>query len=184
MRKTMKTININNKCKQIRALLYKTIGNRFSFNGDWVQNHIVNCPRCQRRFAAIGKVNLALSSIKSQPHNLDLLTHANTQAISVLKHSLRDAPKAHKLENILPEPKKMEKWGKYTRSVANVAACITILVLMKIGVFTSMVKFQTEGKSVIKQYYTNHIGSDMADEIFQKDTGKSTSANHRDIINA
>lgn len=180
--KTMKAMNTNNKCKQIRAWLHREIGSRFSLNADWVQNHITNCHRCQQRFIAIGKVNLALSAIKSQPHNLDLLMRANTQAISVLKHSLRQASKAQKLKTILPEPKQLEKFGKYTHSVANVAACIAILLLMKIGIFSSMDKFQTEGKKVIKQYYASHVGSDLADDIFQKDARQSTSANHRDTI--
>src|SRR3972149_2812394 len=157
----MKTLNTNNKCRQIRAWLYKTISNRINLDTDWIQNHIANCPRCQQRFAAIGKVNLAMSVIKSQPHNLDLLMRANTQAIRALKHSLQQAPKAQKLQTMLPEPKLLEKWGKYAHSTANVAACITILLLMKIGVFSSMNKFQTEGQKVIKQYYASHVGKDL-----------------------
>lgn len=178
----MKIMNINKKCKQIRTWLLshrdslrRAIGSRFNLspfavlrrtgNADWVQNHIAGCPRCQRRFAAIGKVNLALSAVKSQSHNLDLLMRANTQAIGVLKHSLRQTLKAQRLKTILPEPKKMERWGKYTHSAANVAACIAILLLMKIGIFSSMDKFQTEGQKAIKQYYAAHIGKDMADEL-------------------
>jgi len=37
---------------------------------------------------------------------------------------------------------------------------------MKIGVFSSMDKFQTEGQKAIKQYYASHIGKDLTDEIF------------------
>jgi len=162
----MKTLNTNNKCRQIRAWLYKAISSRINLDTDWIQNHIANCPRCQQRFAAIGKVNLALSVIKSQPHNLDLLMRANTQAIRALKHSLQQAPKAQKLRTMLPEPKLLERWGKYAHSTANVAACITILLLMKIGVFSSMDKFQTEGQKVIRQYYASHVGKDLTDEIF------------------
>jgi hypothetical protein len=173
-RKTVKTMNTNNKCKQIRDWLNKAIGNCFSLNAEWVQNHIANCPKCQRRFAAIGKVNLALSAVKSQPHKLDLLMRANTQAIRVLKHSLRQTPKAMMLKTILPEPKKLERWSKYTRSVANAAACIAILLLMKMGIFSSMDKLQTESQKAIKQYYASHLGNDMADELFQKETLRQT----------
>ncbi len=178
----MKTINSNNRCKQIRAWLHRAIGSRFSLNADWVQNHTANCPRCQRRFAAIGKVHLALSAMKSQPHNLYLLMRANTQTINVLKHSLRQVPKAQKLKTMLPEPKQLEKWSKYTRSIASVAACIAILVLMKVGIFSSMDKFQTKGQKIIKQYYAGHVGNDLANELFQKDTGKSQSTNHRGVM--
>jgi len=162
----MKTTKANNKCRKIRSWLYKTINTRIGLKADWVQNHIANCPRCQRRFASVGKVNLALSIIKSQPHKLDLLMRANEQAIGVLKHSLRRAPKAQKLKKILPEPKLLERLGKYKHSAANAAACITILFLMKAGIFSSMEKFQTEGQKIVKQYYAKQVGQDLADEIF------------------
>jgi hypothetical protein len=169
----MKAMNTN-KCKQIRAWLHKAICRRFSIDTGWIQNHIANCPRCRRRLSAVGKVGLALSIIKSQPHKLDLLMRANTQAIGVLRHSLRQAPKAEKLKVCLPEPNLLERWGKYGHTVANVAACIAILLLMKIGVFSSMNKFQTEGKKIIKQYYASHIGKDLTDEIFPNDMGQFT----------
>jgi len=116
--------------------------------------------------ASIGKVNLALSIIKSQPHKLDLLMRANAQAIGVLKHSLREAPKARKLKEARPEPKLLERWSKYKHSAANAAACIAILFLMKTGVFSSMDKFQTEGQKAMRQYYAAQIGQDLADELF------------------
>lgn len=177
----MKIMNTNKKCKQIRTWLLRTLGSRLSFNADWIQNHIASCPRCQQRFAAIGKIHLALSAVKSQSHNLDLLMRANTQAICVLKHSLRQTLKAQKLKTMLPEPKKLERWGKYTRSAANVAACIAILLLMKIGIFSSMDEFQTKGQKVIKQYYANHVGNDVADELFQEDKEQPSTTKHTGV---
>jgi len=162
----MTGIKGNNTCRQIRNWLYKAINSRFGLEADWVQNHIANCPRCQRRFASIGRVNLALSIIKSQPHKLDLLMRANTQAIGVLKHSLRDAPKARKLKVIRPEPRLLERCGKYKHSAVNAAACIAILFFMKIAVFSSMDKFQTQGQKIIKHYYVSQVGQDLADDIF------------------
>lgn len=91
---------------------------------------------------------------------------ANTQAIGVLKHSVRNAPKARRLKTMLPEPKLFERYSKYKSSIANVAACIAILFLMKTGVFSSMDKFQTEGQKVIKQYYASRVGEEIANEIF------------------
>lgn len=156
----------SNKCRQIRAWLHNITSSRLGLDADWVQNHIVNCPRCHRRLVSVGKVNLALSVMKSQPHELDLLMRANTQAIGVLKHSLRGAPKAQKLRAMRPEPKLFERCSKYTHSVANVAACIAILLLMKIGIFSSMDKFQTKGQKVVEQYYVSQVGEDLADEVF------------------
>jgi len=156
----------SNKCRQIRAWLHKAINSRLGLDADWVQNHIANCPRCNRRLVNVGKVNLALSAMKSQPHKLDLLMRANTQAIDVLKHSLRRAPKAQKLRVMVPEPELFERCSKYTQSAANVAACIAILLLMKIGIFSSMDKFQTQGQKVVEQYYASQVGEDLADEVF------------------
>ena len=178
----MKSINTNNRCRRIRAWLYEAISSRFDVDAHWVQNHIENCPRCRRRLALAGKVNLALSVVKSQPHKLDLLMRANTQTIGVLKHSLRRAPKARKLRTMLPEPKLLERWGKYRCTAANLAACIAVLFLMKIGVFSSMNEFQTQGRKVIRQYYASQAGEDLADEVFAKNTQRPSSPNSRGAV--
>jgi hypothetical protein len=111
-------------------------------------------------------VNLALSIIKSHPCRLDLLMRANSQAMGVLKRSLREGPKAEELKSLRPEPKLAQRWRKYTHSATNAAACIAILLLVKIGVFSSMDKVQSEGQKVMKQYYAAHAGQDVADELF------------------
>ncbi len=169
-RKTMTGINKNNKCRRIRGWLSGAINRHFDSDAQWLQKHIANCPRCQRRFVSYGKVNLAISSIKSQPHKLDLLMCANAQTIDVLKHSLRLAKKAGILKKIRPEPKFMEKYSRYTSSALNVAACMAILFLMKIGAFSSLNTLQTQGQNVMKKYYANRIGDDLADEVFPKHT--------------
>jgi hypothetical protein len=163
----MTKIKTNNKCRQIRTWLYTTLSRHFSPEADWLNDHITHCPRCQRRLISCSKVNLAISFMKSQPHNLDLLKRANAQAIGVLKHSLRHEPKAQELRRKLPEPKFLERCGKYGNSIANLAACVLILLLMKIGVFSSMDNFQNQGQKVIRQYYSRQIGEDLANEIFQ-----------------
>lgn len=162
----MKTKNTKPKCKSVRARLSDIINSYVGFNSNWLQNHIASCPRCQKRLADFGRVNLALSLIKSHPHRLDLWMRANTQTIGVLKHSLRNMPKAQKLKRIKPEPGFIEKSRKYRGSVVNAAACLVVLFLMKAGVFSSMNKFQTGGTNAMKTYYATHVGADIADEIF------------------
>lgn len=173
-----------NKCRRIRVWLYERLSRNLGPEANWLNEHITHCPRCQKRLISCGKVNLALSFMKSQPHGLDLLMRANTQAIGVLKHSLRSEPKAHELEKKLPEPKILERCGKYGHSVANFAACFVILFLMKIGVFSSMDHFNTQGQRVIKQYYTRQVGEDLADEIFSKDIKPPSSASPSRFTNA
>ncbi|MHC4148523.1 MAG: hypothetical protein ACYSR5_03455 [Planctomycetota bacterium] len=162
----MKSSKSRRSCRNIRAWLYGAISRRIGPDAGWVQNHIANCKRCQKRIASAGKVNLALSLIKCQPHGLDLLMRANTQAIGVLGKSLRDVPKAQKLKATLPGPKLLERCSQYKHGLVNAAACIAILFLMKTGVFSSMDKVQTEGHEAVKHYYASHAGQELADEIF------------------
>ena len=128
------------------------------------------------------KVDLAFSLVKTQPHKLDLLSRANTRAIAVLKHSLRGDPEASDLKTKLPEPKLLEMFRGCGRSVANVAACVAILALMKIGVLSSMNQFHSTGQKSMKQYYANRIGEDLADEVFAKDPEQRSSTNSDEIF--
>ena len=160
-----------NQCKRTRNWLYSTLSKHINPEAGWLKNHIAHCPRCQKRFASCGKVNLALSFIKSQPLNLRLLRRANEQAIGVLKHSLREAPKAGKLRQIQPEPKLLERWSRHVQPLGNMAACAAILFLMKTGIFSSIDNVQTKGQKVIRQYYSSRVGEDLAEDIFPTDLG-------------
>lgn len=154
------------KCRTIRGWLFSAVGSRFGLDAPWVQKHIANCPRCRRRLAAAAKVNLAFSLIKSQPHQLDLLARANRHTIRHLKRDVRDLPKAQKLKCAVPEPGIFEKMRKYRGAVANIAACITIILTMKMGIFNSAHNFQDSSRRAMHQYYARNAGSDLADEIF------------------
>ena len=153
-------------CKDIRDRLNKIISSCLSFDAVWVQNHIVNCPRCQKRFSSIGKVHLALSLLKSKPHQLDLLKQANIQTIDTLAHSVRQHHKAQKLKIARPEPGLVEKLSPLKGSLANTAACIAILFLAKMGIFNSMEKFQADSRKAIENYYQKQVGRDISNEIF------------------
>ena len=154
------------KCRKIRKRLAEAFTAGFRFEADWVQDHIASCPKCQRRFAAIGRVNLALQALKSQTQSIDLLMRANCQAIGVLKRTLRNAPKAEGLKHALPEPRMLEKCTACSRPLINAAACIAIVLLIKVGVFNSITRFQNQGQKAMKAYYTKHLGQDIADEFF------------------
>jgi anti-sigma factor RsiW len=132
----------------------------------WVQRHVAHCPRCQKRLAGLGKVDLALSIIKSQPHRLDLLMRANSAAMRMLNHDAREATAAKELEQARPEPCFVERCGRYRNPVTNVAACIAILFLTKAGIFSSFDKVHARGEAALKQYYTTQAGEEVAREIF------------------
>jgi hypothetical protein len=160
--KNQKIIN----CGNIRDRLYKTISGYLSLDSVWVQRHIANCPKCQKRFASIGNVYLAMSLLKSRPHRLDLLRNANIQAIDTLARSVRDTAKADKLRIARPESKIWERLSPLKGSLANTAACIAILFFVKTGIFNSMEKFQTDGRKAVENYYQKQVGPDISDEIF------------------
>ncbi len=162
----MTRIKANNECRRTRAWLLSAMSSRFGPDTDWLQNHISKCMRCLLGLVSRSKVNLALSFMKTQPHKLDLLMRANAQVIGVLKHCLRQTPKARQLRTKLPEPKLLEQCGKYGYSAATSAVCIAILLLMKVSVFSFMDKFHTETQKVIRQYYARQVGQDLADGIF------------------
>ncbi|MBN2019917.1 MAG: hypothetical protein JW749_06810 [Sedimentisphaerales bacterium] len=155
-----------NYCRQLRERISRKLADYLSLDRSWIHNHIASCPRCQKRLAHVGKVELAISLLKSQPHGLDLLMRANTQAISVLKHCLRTLPKADKLRNVRPELSIFERCARYKSAIVNVAACIFIAVIMKAGTFQSARRFETSGRKTIEHYYTANAGEDIARDIF------------------
>ena len=157
-----------NYCRQLRDRVLMLLADSFSLDRHWMQNHIANCPRCQRRLAHLGKVELAISLLKSQPHNLNLLMRANTQAIGVLKHCLRTTAKAEHLRNIRPDLSIIERCARYKNSFASVAACIVIAVLIKGSAFSSAKMFESKGKKAVENYYASNAGEDIARDIFTK----------------
>ena len=174
----------DNPCKRIRTKLYASLKRHLGTEAGWLQSHISSCPRCQRRLVSLGRVNLALSLMKARPHSLSLLMRANEQAIGVLKHGLRTEPRAAKLKTSLPEPKLVERFSGYGQSLGHVAACVTILLLMKMGVFSSVDVFQTEGQDVMKRYYARQVGTDLAEDVFPAPAAPSSSGNPRGAASA
>ncbi len=154
-------------CRKIRRRLADSAYRRLGPGASWVQRHVAGCPRCQRRLAALGKVDLALSVVKSQPHRLDLLMRANTAAVQMLSRQLREDAESRRLEQARPEPSFAERCGRHQNAVTNVAACLAILVLTKAGIFSSLDSANTHGQAVMKQYYTNQAGEDLAREVFK-----------------
>ncbi len=161
--------NKNNKCGQIRLSLAAAVNSHLGISVDWIQNHVAQCPRCQRRLIGFNRVEIGFNFLKSQPHRLDLLRRANNQAINILKHGLRETPRAKALKQTQPEPKWYQRCARYTHSVGNAAACLAVLLIMRMGIFSSMDKFQTEGQKALKQYYKHQLPEDLSivDELFE-----------------
>jgi len=156
-----------NRCKRLRNWLWKLLAERFSIEQQWVQDHIANCPKCRGRIARLGRVDAALALLKAEPHSIDLLMRANTQAIGVLKHSLRETAKACKLRRARPESTILERYGKYKRPLFHAAACVAVAVLLKISTFSSAGKFRAGSQKAVEHYYASRAGEDIAGEVFR-----------------
>ncbi len=158
-----------NSCKQIRSGL-----------GIWARlkesvlehlaGHVATCPRCQKRLALTNRVELAMSLLKSQPHNFDLLAKANTKAIGVLKHSLRDMPQSENLRHSRPRPHWIERKRPTIEKWFNVAACLFIVAMIRMGVTSSLTDVKGRGQRAVHNYYARNLDSQMFNEIFPDDT--------------
>jgi len=180
MRKRFKTTQTPQggppSCKLIRTNLFSDLGagrwqrlfvkTGINFEAPWVQRHIAVCPRCQRRFAHAARVHLALSLLKSRPMELSLLGRANAKAIGSLQRGVREVPKAQILKVVTPEPTVFERLRQWRGSLTQMAACLALVTLGKIGVFSSIQNTQTRGQQAMHKYYANHVGQDLADEVF------------------
>jgi len=162
----MRNSKIINKCRQIRDDMQNTILNGAGLDNGWLAGHLANCPKCQERIAGLGKVDIAMSLIKSQPHKMDLLMKANSQALKMLKHSLRDCPKADMLRVTTTRPNWIIRNHRLVSSITSAAACFAVVVLLKCGIFTSIEKSQKQGKETLKQYYSNRLDQETIDDIF------------------
>ena len=157
---------VKNQCKRIRHKLSDAVIGKLTAQGGWVDSHIAKCPRCRARLQRIGDVEFALSTIRSQPQSFDLLAKANTQAVNVLKHSLRDAPKAEQLKEGQEHKEWYEKSGVHLVPLSKTAACLMIVLFMKMWIISSMNDFRKEGDSVVRNHYARYLGDEYADEIY------------------
>ena len=157
-----------NICRKFKLSISDFIAKTMSGNYELLANHIAGCPRCQKRLARMNKVFIAMDLIKAQPHKMDLLARANTKAINVLCHSLQNEPQAQQLKNAVPKIGFALRYSGPIHSIANLAACLAVLFLIKTGIFNSMQNFHNEGSKSISKYYENRLGADLYKEIIKK----------------
>ena len=98
--------------------------------------------------------------------DLSLLGRANARAIGSLQHGIREVPKAQALKIVTPEPTVFERLRQWRGSLTQMAACLALVTLGKIGVFSSIQNTQARGQQAMHHYYQNHAGQDLADEVF------------------
>lgn len=165
----MNKIEHFNPCKQVRSRprLWVALKER-AFRR--LTDHIATCPRCQQRLAMANRVELAMSLLKSQRHDLDLLARANAKAIDVLKHPLRNAPQTAQLRRSKPDCTWLEKKGFVIEKLFNIAACLFVITMIRFGVTSSLKEVQSKGKTALHNYYARNLDSGTVSELFPDDT--------------
>jgi hypothetical protein len=98
----------------------------------------------------------------------DLLYKANTKAISRLGRSLRQGPQAQALRLARPQPSIAYRLRQVRGSISQVAACLAIAALGRIGLFSSISTAQQLGAKAMNQYYAKAIGQEMADKLYPR----------------
>ena len=161
----MARYSIKNSCGRIGQWLADSVADRVDNTTAWAQSHIAHCPRCRRQLLGHSRLRLALLLLKTQPHRPDLLMQANRRAIGVLKRSLRELPKAEKLRHISPKPALFVRLSKYTQSVGHAAACLLVLLLLRMGIFSSLEKVDKQGQEFARAYYARLTDADLLDDM-------------------
>jgi hypothetical protein len=166
----------SSRCMLIRRRLFEdAVASRWrlaigkagiDFEAPWVQRHISTCPRCQRRFARTGKVQLALSLLRCSPMALGLLGKANAKAVAVLRRDVREVPEASALKTAVAGPTLFERVRQCKGALTQMAACLAIIGLAKIGLFSSVQSAQTMGRQAMHGYYADRGGQSLADEVY------------------
>lgn len=155
----------NNNCALLRGWLKRFLTRKLRLENSMLYYHVLDCEKCQQRLVSVNKVNNALMMVKSQSHKIDLLARANEKTVNVLRHSLRENPKAEKLKTALPEPRKINIFKRCNHSLINAAACFVVFLLLKTHIVNSMQDFQAGGEKVMSNYYENNLGEDLAKEL-------------------
>ena len=159
----MTKLDKKNLCRRFRFSLTRLIGNRVNAKAAWIQSHLAWCPRCHARLRGFYRLELALSLLKLQTHGRDLLSRANQQVIGVLQRPLRQTQRAETLKKAEPKPCWRQRCLRYTQGMGNAAACVSILLLMRAGVFGSMSKIDSQGRQTMQHYYERHLGEDASE---------------------
>ena len=149
-----------NPCKNLWDRMADMMEARLGSPSGWLNQHVATCPRCRKRLAGFGSVRLAMILLKSQPHSTDLLMRANRRAMAMLKCSTRQTTTAEALKFVLPRPSVWQRLGKYTQAVTSAAACLLILMLVRVDVLSTALRFRDRSQQFVQQHYEQYMDED------------------------
>ena len=162
---TMATANKTRRCGRLEQWLVETVACHMQTPAGWMQRHLATCPRCRKAALRTSRLRTAFLLLKTEAHTGDLLLQANARAIAVLSRRVRDVPKARRLREMRPGPRLRQRLGGHVQSLAHAAACLAALLLLRMGVLTSLTRVHDQGKQVVEQYYARSLDKDMLEDL-------------------
>jgi hypothetical protein len=162
----MNNVQHTEQCKQMRSApdsLWASLKQRLFSR---CSEHIASCPRCQKRLAAANRVEMTLSLMRMQPQAMDLLAKANTAALKYLTRTVRFSPCADQLRTAVHKPNRLEKASPLLERLLNVAACLFIILMIRVGLKNRMLEIQDQGTKVMENYYARNLDAKLFEDVF------------------
>ena len=156
----------NEHCKSLRAArrgFWASVRQRFS---ERCLDHVAHCPRCQKRLAAMQRVELSLCLMRTQPHTMELLGKANTSALKYLTRTSRQTACAEQLRCATHQPHRLEKASPMLERLINVAACLFVVLMIRVGLTNKMFQIKEQGTKVMENYYARNLDPQLFEDVF------------------
>lgn len=109
---------------------------------------------------------MALCLMRMQPQTMELLAKANTSALKYLTRSVRQSPCADQLRIAVHKPNRLEKASPMLERLLNVAACLFIVLMIRVGLKNRMLEIQDQGTKVMENYYARNLDPQLFEDVF------------------
>ena len=162
--KTHESMNLCRQQRQAKTGWMQALRDRLFLR---LEDHVMNCPRCQGRLVKVQRVETAIRTLLTQPLAPNLLQKANQRALNMLRRDVRETEPAEKLRKAEVRTDWTMRHRKLLDSVFNTAACLAVLVMLKTGIFSSMKDFKSDSQSIVQNYYAKHLDTDTMQELFR-----------------
>ena len=157
----MTQLNKNNPCKHFRSWLSRFSLEKEALRNQWLYRHINQCDRCRARLQGYSRLQLAMFQIKTQPHGASLFSNANLRVIRRLNQQMRESQAAYDLTHAYPKVSKLSFCSHYIQSIGHCAACLGVVVMVKLGFFGSLNAISDSSEKGLKKYYAKHLPEDV-----------------------
>ncbi len=154
-----------NPCRSLLAgLAAATAGAARPLEG-WMQRHVDACPRCRARLDGAGRLQASLLMLRTQPHSESLLMQANRHAIAALHHDVRALPQTAALRIARPRPPLMLRLAGRMHHLAQAAACLAVLLLMRVDLASPLNKFHDDARANYQNHRAQQLDEDLRDGL-------------------